>query len=218
VAEAIEQVAAGERMPADPLLAVERLLTGDAPPASPGTEPASRDEVVAHLRRLNIGEPKRGELLALPHVTQPGYLERWVGWFEGQNEFGPGWVIVQLEAGEPPPAASEGQVPAGEDPVAAAVVQLYQAEIGPITPAVGDSILDATAPEGENLRDEALWRRAFRQAAVNNVRKWTYVLAVARKLHSGERGDEKHNDADGREPYTDEDLEASWAPYVTDGE
>jgi len=112
---------------------------------------------------------KRDKLASLPHLAQPGYLSAWAQWFAQQDTFGPGWLIVQLEAGEWPP-----------DAVATSVLELYRRAFGPAPPATEAKIRLAVSRAGGSLRDLSLWQIAFSQAGRDSP---AGVLSAARELH-----------------------------------
>jgi hypothetical protein len=73
----------------------------------------SASSISDRLRQLGVSEPTRSRLAALPHLAEPDYLAAWVRWFEHQTGKGSGWVIRQIEVGDPPPSASGShQLPA----------------------------------------------------------------------------------------------------------
>ncbi len=63
------------------------------------------------------------------------------------------------------------------DPLLARVVALYEQEIGPLSPQVGQQLTALT----EEFRDVEVWRRAFAEAAKSNARNLRYVEAVLHK-------------------------------------
>ncbi|HHJ07182.1 MAG TPA: hypothetical protein ENK24_06755 [Anaerolineae bacterium] len=108
MASAITKIA--QTRPQDPLAAVEQALR--RPPERPGNGRAGGN-LLDGLRELGIREPTRGNLAALAHTAQPGYLDAWIDWFAGQSEFGVGWLVRQIEAGDWPPEAAEDWPPNG---------------------------------------------------------------------------------------------------------
>ncbi len=89
------------------------------------------------------------------------------------------------------------------------IFQLYEENIGPLTPMIADTLREAekTYPEG--------WiRQAIEIAVQNNVRKWNYIEAILRSWQDGgrdERQDRRHTKKD-RRAY----LEDEFAGFIED--
>jgi DnaD/phage-associated family protein len=89
------------------------------------------------------------------------------------------------------------------------IFQIYEENIGPLTPLIADTLRDAerTYPEG--------WiRQAVEIAVQNNVRKWNYIEAILRSWQDGgrdERQDRGHTKKD-RQSY----LEDEFAEFIED--
>ena len=64
----------------------------------------------------------------------------------------------------------------------AVLTSLYENEIGTLTPGVADSLQDWSERIPENRT--ALVKYAFRQAAANNRRSWSYVIAILKRLEA----------------------------------
>jgi DNA replication protein len=89
------------------------------------------------------------------------------------------------------------------------IFQLYEENIGPLTPLIADTLRDAEKEFPEN------WiRQAVEIAVQNNVRKWNYIEAILRSWQDGgrdERQDRGHTKKD-RRAY----LEDEFAEFIED--
>ncbi|MGB2962690.1 MAG: DnaD domain protein [Anaerolineales bacterium] len=89
------------------------------------------------------------------------------------------------------------------------IFQLYEENIGPLTPLIADTLRDAETQYPEN------WiRQAVEIAVQNNVRKWNYIEAILRSWQDGgrdERQDRRHTKKD-RRAY----LEDEFAEFIED--
>lgn len=89
------------------------------------------------------------------------------------------------------------------------VFQLYEENIGPLTPLIADTLREA-----EKNYPEGWIRQALEIAVQNNVRKWNYVEAILRSWQDGgrdERQDRRHTKKD-RRAY----LEDEFAGFIED--
>ena len=76
-----------------------------------------------------------------------------------------------------PPGLALASVPSERDrSLVVSAAAVYEAEIGPITPAVADALSAACERYGEGPLVDAL-----RAAALGNVRRWSYVIAILRR-------------------------------------
>ena len=89
------------------------------------------------------------------------------------------------------------------------IFQLYEENIGPLTPLIADTLREAETQYPEN------WiRQAVEIAVQNNVRKWNYIEAILRSWQDGgrdERQDRRHTKKD-RRAY----LEDEFAEFIED--
>lgn len=89
------------------------------------------------------------------------------------------------------------------------IFQLYEQNIGPLTPLIADTLRDAEKNYPEN------WiHHAMEIAVQNNVRKWNYIEAILRSWQDGgrdERQDRRHTKKD-RKAY----LEDEFAEFIED--
>ena len=89
------------------------------------------------------------------------------------------------------------------------IFQLYEENIGPLTPLIADTLREA-----EKNYPESWIRQALEIAVHNNVRKWNYVEAILRSGQDGgrdERQDRRHTTKD-RRAY----LEDEFAGFIED--
>ncbi len=89
------------------------------------------------------------------------------------------------------------------------IFQLYEENIGPLTPLIADTLREA-----EKNYPEGWIRQALEIAVHNNVRKWNYVEAILRSWQDGgrdERQDRRHTKKD-RRAY----LEDEFAGFIED--
>lgn len=89
------------------------------------------------------------------------------------------------------------------------IFQLYEENIGPLTPLIADTLREA-----EKSYPEGWIRQALEIAVQNNVRKWNYVEAILRSWQDGgrdERQDRRHTKK-GRRAY----LEDEFAGFIED--
>ena len=89
------------------------------------------------------------------------------------------------------------------------IYQLYEENIGPITPLVADLLRDA-----EELYPESWIEHAFQIAVENNVRKWKYIEAILRSWQEegrDERRDQRYSEKSRREY-----LEDEFADFIED--
>ena len=89
------------------------------------------------------------------------------------------------------------------------IFQLYEENIGPLTPLIADTLRDA-----ENEYPENWIREAVAIAVQNNVRKWNYIEAILRSWQDGgrdEKPDRGHTKKD-RRGY----LEDEFAEFIED--
>ena len=85
------------------------------------------------------------------------------------------------------------------------IFQLYEENIGPLTPLIADTLREA-----EKTYPEDWIRQALEIAVQNNVRKWNYVEAILRSWQDGgrdERQDRRHTKKDRRRYLEDEFAE-----------
>jgi DnaD/phage-associated family protein len=89
------------------------------------------------------------------------------------------------------------------------IFQLYEDNIGPLTPLIADTLREAETQYPEN------WiRQAVEIAVQNNVRKWNYIEAILRSWQDGgrdERQNRRHTKKD-RRAY----LEDEFAEFIED--
>jgi DnaD/phage-associated family protein len=89
------------------------------------------------------------------------------------------------------------------------IFQLYEDNIGPLTPLIADTLRDA-----EQLYPESWIKEALEIAVQNNVRKWNYIDAILRSWQDGgkdERQDRGYTKKD-RRAY----LEDEFAEFIED--
>lgn len=121
------------------------------------------------------------------------------------------WPDLALDAA--PAAAGTGAHPdaAGAEAAdRAAIFARYEATIGLVTPVLADELAEAAATYPPAWVD-----RAFRLAAANGVRKWSYVRAIlARWARDGYEGDD--DEISGRRPEAARrpDSEGPYAAWV----
>ncbi|MBS1248644.1 MAG: hypothetical protein MAG431_00203 [Chloroflexi bacterium] len=83
------------------------------------------------------------------------------------------------------------------------IFQLYEHNIGPLTPLIADALRDA-----EDLYPEAWIHEAVEIAVKNNVRKWRYIEAILsswKEEGRHERKDRRHSEKD-RQKYVDDEF------------
>lgn len=83
------------------------------------------------------------------------------------------------------------------------IFQLYEANIGPLTPLIADALRDAEKTYQENWIDDA-----FRIAVEHNKRNWHYIEAILHRWQEGGRDDRKdqqdrRSDEKARRRYSD---------------
>ena len=66
------------------------------------------------------------------------------------------------------------------------IFQMYEANIGPLTPLIADALRDAEKTYQENWIEDA-----FRIAVERNRRSWNYIEAILRRWQEGGRNDRK---------------------------
>ncbi len=113
---------------------------------------------------------------------------------------------AQEEDWQPPSRDAPGATLDIEQPN---IFQLYEENIGPLTPLVADMLKDA-----EELYPELWIRDAFQIAVENNVRKWKYIEAILRSWQEegrDERRDQRYSEKSRREY-----LEDEFADYIED--
>ncbi len=72
------------------------------------------------------------------------------------------------------------------------IFQLYEANLGPLTPLIADTLRDAEATYPAEWIEEA-----FQIAVANNVRKWRYIEAILESWQQQGRDDQKDRSAAG---------------------
>ncbi len=83
------------------------------------------------------------------------------------------------------------------------IFQLYESNIGPLTPLIADTLRDA-----EDTYPETWIQEAVEIAVENNVRKWRYIEAILRSWKEEgrhERKDRRHPERD-RQKYIDDEF------------
>jgi DnaD/phage-associated family protein len=83
------------------------------------------------------------------------------------------------------------------------IFQLYEDNIGLISPILADELKDAEATYPPEWIEDG-----FKIAVENNVRKWSYIRAVLEKMATAGRGDVKKQEETGKAWYTDEEFKA----------
>ena len=111
-------------------------------------------------------------------------------------------MIQAVQRGEWHPSGEMSQ-PAGISPEHPNIFQLYEANIGPLTPLIADALRDA-----ENTYQENWIEDAFRIAVERNKRNWHYIEAILHRWQEGGRDDRKdqpdqRNDEKARRRYSD---------------
>lgn len=81
------------------------------------------------------------------------------------------------------------------------IFQLYEDNIGLISPILADELKDAEATYPPDWIEDA-----FKIAVENNARRWSYIRAVLEKMAVAGRGDSKKQEATGKAWYTDEEF------------
>jgi DnaD/phage-associated family protein len=102
-------------------------------------------------------------------------------------------AVTQLQRGERPEglAPAEPPAPSGERPN---IFQLYEQNIGLLTPILADELRDA-----EKTYPAAWIEEAFREAVRQNVRSWAYVRKILERRDRREkRGARRRTDQDRR--------------------
>jgi DnaD/phage-associated family protein len=109
------------------------------------------------------------------------------------------------EAGEPPEALPlEAAGPGGDRPT---IYRLYEDTIGLVTPILAEELREAEA-----TYPPAWLARAFRLAAENNARKWSYVRAILERWARDGVEDEGHRR--GAEAARQRDSDGPFAAWV----
>lgn len=104
-------------------------------------------------------------------------------------------ALRALEAGEWR-HSGDAHAPVELVPPAANIFQLYEENIGPLTPMIADTLQDAEKNYPYTWIEEAV-----RIAVENNVRRWTYVEAILKRWQEGgrdERTDRRDTEKDRR--------------------
>lgn len=107
---------------------------------------------------------------------------------------------AKIEAGEMGVVATSGVeiAPATPRPN---IFELYESNIGPISPILADELKDA------EINYPLEWiEDAVKIAVVNNVRKWSYIRAILERMDSAGRRDETKQKASSKPWYTDEEF------------
>jgi DNA replication protein len=108
----------------------------------------------------------------------------------------------RVEAGELAVSVPLTRSPAAPAPEPESLIQLYEANFGPLTPLIAESIAEARTRYPEEWLP-----RAMKKAVAANVRRWNYVEAIL------ERWQNEGSDVDeetGRDP----EAERLWQRYV----
>jgi DNA replication protein len=89
------------------------------------------------------------------------------------------------------------------------IFQLYEENIGPLTPLIADTLRDA-----EKVYPESWIRQAVEIAVQNNVRKWNYIEAILRSWQDGGRDErqDRGSTKKDRRAY----LEDEFAEFIED--
>jgi DNA replication protein len=111
-------------------------------------------------------------------------------------------MIHAVQRGEWQPSTSTNQS-AEIFPEHPNIFQLYEANIGPLTPLIADALRDA-----EKTYQEAWVEDAFRIAVEHNKRNWHYIDAILHRWQEGGRDDRKdqqdrRSDEKARRRYSD---------------
>jgi DNA replication protein len=111
-------------------------------------------------------------------------------------------MIHAVQRGEWQPSADLSQ-PSEIFPEHPNIFQLYEANIGPLTPLIADALRDAEKTYQENWIDDA-----FRIAVEHNKRNWHYIEAILHRWQEGGRDDRKdqqdrRSDEKARRRYSD---------------
>jgi DNA replication protein len=111
-------------------------------------------------------------------------------------------ALTRIEEGEVGVVATSGQevAPPQKRPN---IFELYEDNIGLISPILADELKDAEATYPEEWIEDA-----FRVAVENNVRKWSYIRAVLERMATAGREDSPVSAGDssaGKPWYTDEE-------------
>ena len=113
-------------------------------------------------------------------------------------------AVRTLQRGERPEglAPAEPPLPQGERPN---IFQLYEQNIGVLTPILADELRDA-----EKTYPAAWIEDAFRQAVRQNARSWTYVLKILERLYRSEKRGARGRTAEDRRRY----IEGKYADLI----
>jgi len=115
----------------------------------------------------------------------------------------------KLQSGVPANINKEPEISTMNPPVIQAgaggvnIFRLYEENIGALTPMISEELKDA-----EKTFPNAWFEDAFKEAVTNNVRKWSYVLAILKRWKEQGRGDLRKQAAKNEsQPPADDDRE-----------
>ncbi len=112
-------------------------------------------------------------------------------------------AVEAIQNGSWRPVESEAQVPVELVPERPNIYQLYEENIGPLTPLLAETLQDAEAEYPANWIEEAI-----RIAVEKNVRNWRYIEAILRRWQ--ERGYDVRNREDRRDTEKSRHEYADW--------
>lgn len=99
-------------------------------------------------------------------------------------------AVEAIRAGKWKPEAL-GDAPFTLDMARPNIFQLYEAQVGPLTPLVADALRDA-----EEIYPAEWLEDAFRRAAERNVHSWRYIQAILRSWKEKGRDEQDRKDAE----------------------
>jgi len=176
-------------MTAADMLADDRFISGLA--ATPGEAESALTEALGRC-------VDRGSLLRAEVRQRDGISTLY--FFNSPK----GRVAVEaIQNGSWRPVETESQVPIELVPEKPNIYQLYEENIGPLTPLLAESLQDAEDDYPANWIEEAL-----RIAVEKNVRNWRYVEAILRRWH--ERGYDVRDREDRRDTEQSRQEYADW--------
>ncbi|RME73536.1 MAG: DnaD domain protein [Chloroflexi bacterium] len=154
------------------------------------------DDVESVLRQGLAQAAARGVLLHLRLETEDGphdlYFLNSERGRQAYSRFSAGEMgVVAVGGAEPAPTAPRPNI-----------FELYEDNIGLISPIIADELKDAEATYPPEWIEDA-----FKIAVENNVRKWSYIRAILERMATAGRGDIKKPDEAGKSWYTDEESQ-----------
>ncbi len=109
-------------------------------------------------------------------------------------------ALAKIQAGEVGVVATSG-VEMASPAKRPNIFELYEDNIGLISPILADELKDAEAAYPAHWLEDA-----FKIAVENNVRRWSYIRAILERMATAGREKKETADAGGRSWYTDEEF------------